>query len=97
CLGNLGNILHDQGDAEQALGYAQQAVDLLTIHGKNDLRLAASLNNLGAMYLACGQNDKARENFERALEHLKDENHPYRQSASNNIARLDAMEAAQKE
>ncbi|CAF4591930.1 unnamed protein product, partial [Rotaria magnacalcarata] len=40
CLGNLGNILHDQGDAEQALGYAQQAVDLLTIHGKNDLRLA---------------------------------------------------------
>ncbi|CAF3131274.1 unnamed protein product [Rotaria socialis] len=97
CLGNLGNILHDQGHVERALDYAKQAADLLTIHGTNDLRLAASLNNLGAMYLACGQNDKARENFERAIELIKDENHPYRQSALNNIVRLDEMEAAQKE
>ncbi|CAF1069122.1 unnamed protein product [Rotaria sordida] len=92
CLGNIGNILHDQGDFERALIYAKRAVDLLRSDGENDLRLAAALNNLGAMYQACGNYDKAREYFERALECLPDENHPYRTSTLNNIARLNNIE-----
>lgn len=97
CLGNLGNILHDQGDYERALAYAKQAVDLLSTSGKSDLRLAAALNNLGAMYQANGDYEKARENFERALQTVPEENHPYRTSTLNNIARLDELEKERNE
>ncbi|CAF1135000.1 unnamed protein product [Rotaria sp. Silwood1] len=92
CLGNMGNILHDQGDTEKALAYAKRTVNLLSSSGHHDLRLAAALNNLGAMYQTCGLSDKAREYFERALECVPDENHPYRISALNNIARLNELE-----
>ncbi|CAF2730333.1 unnamed protein product [Rotaria sp. Silwood2] len=95
CLGNMGNILHDQGDIEQALLYAKRAVDLLSSSRQNDLQLAAALNNLGAIYQACGSCDKAREYFERALECVPNENHPYRISALNNIARLNELEKEQ--
>ncbi|CAF4538678.1 unnamed protein product, partial [Rotaria sp. Silwood2] len=43
-----------------------RAVDLLSSSRQNDLQLAAALNNLGAIYQACGSCDKAREYFERS-------------------------------
>ena len=95
CLGNMGNILHDQGNMERALSCAQQAADILSKCGKGDPRLAAALNNLGAMYQVCGDYGKAREYFGQALESIPDENHPYRTSILNNIARLNAVERAQ--
>ncbi|CAF1140987.1 unnamed protein product [Adineta steineri] len=96
CLGNMGNILHDQGDMEHALSCAQRAADILSQCGKNDPRVAAAYNNLGAMYLVCGDYSKAREYFQRALDSLPIENHPYRISTLNNIARLNAIEKGQK-
>ncbi|CAF0832069.1 unnamed protein product [Adineta ricciae] len=96
CLGNMGNILHDKGDMKQALACAKRAVDLLNQCGKGDPRLAAALNNLGAMYQVCGDYPKARENFQRALDALPIENHPYRISTLNNIARLNAIEKNQQ-
>jgi tetratricopeptide (TPR) repeat protein len=92
CLGNMGNILHDQGDISRALVCATRAVDILSSCAPGDPRLAAALNNLGAMYQGCGDYIKAREYFERALRSLPDENHPYRKSTLNNIARLNEME-----
>jgi tetratricopeptide (TPR) repeat protein len=96
CLGNMGNILHDQGNMERALECSKRAVDLFSKCEKDDPRLAASLNNLGAIYQVCGNYSKARECFERAFESLPDENHPYRTSVLNNIARLNAVEEAEK-
>ncbi|UJR32196.1 hypothetical protein I4U23_019661 [Adineta vaga] len=96
CLGNMGNILHDQGDMEGALACAKRAAEILNQCGKGDPRLAAALNNLGAMYQVCGDYPKARENFQRALDALPTENHPYRTSTLNNIARLNTIEKAQK-
>ncbi len=96
CLGNLGNILHDQGDIPRALSCAKRAVEILSRSGKNDPRLAAALNNLGAMYQACEEYGKAREYFERALKCLGDENHPHRKSTMNNIARLNEIENARQ-
>jgi tetratricopeptide (TPR) repeat protein len=96
CLGNIGNILHDQGDIERALSYATRAVDLLNTCGKDDPRFAAALNNLGAMYQANGNLVKAREYFQRALESLSDENHSHRKSTLANITRLDMLENSQK-
>jgi tetratricopeptide (TPR) repeat protein len=96
CLGNMGNILHDQGNIERALSCATRAVDLLSESGKDDSRLAAALNNLGAMHQANGDLVKAREYFELALETLPDEDHPYRKSTSANIARLNMAEQSKK-
>jgi tetratricopeptide (TPR) repeat protein len=96
CLGNMGNILHDQGDIERALACAKRAVDILSTCGKGDPRLGAALNNLGAMYQACGDYGKSREYFERALKSLPNENHPHHRSTLNNIARLNDIENAQK-
>jgi tetratricopeptide (TPR) repeat protein len=96
CLGNMGNILHDQGNMERALECSKRAVELFSKCEKDDPRLAAALNNLGAMYQVCGDYSEARKCFERALESLSDENHPYRTSVLNNIARLNAVEEAQK-
>jgi tetratricopeptide (TPR) repeat protein len=96
CLGNMGNILHDQGDNARALTCAKRAVDILTKCARNDPRLSAALNNVGAMYQGCGEYEKAREYYERALQSLPNENHPHRQSTLNNIARLNQMEKAQR-
>ncbi|CAF1337253.1 unnamed protein product [Rotaria sordida] len=96
CLGNMSNILHDQGDIQHALSYATRAVDLLSICGKDDPRLAAALNNLGAIYITNSDLIKAREYFERALESVSNENHPYRKSTLANIARLDTIEKSKK-
>jgi tetratricopeptide (TPR) repeat protein len=95
CLGNMGNILHDQGDIARALMCAKRAVDILSACGRGDPRLSAALNNLGAMYQSCKDYGKAREYFERALKSLPDENHQYRQSTLNNIARLNDIENTQ--
>jgi tetratricopeptide (TPR) repeat protein len=92
CLGNMGNILHDQGDIQRALLYATRAVDLLSACGKGDPRLAAALNNLGAMCQSDGDSVKAREYFERALESLPNENHPHLESTLANIAQLNIIE-----
>ncbi len=80
---------------ERVLECSKRAVDLFSKCEKDDPRLAASLNNLGAIYQVCGNYSKARECFERAFESLPDENHPYRTSVLNNIARLNAVEEAQ--
>ena len=96
CLGNMGNILHDQGDLARALSCAKRAVDILSRCAPGDPRLAAGLNNLGAMYQACGEYDKAREYFERALKSLADEDHPHRKSTLNNLARLKEMQKGRK-
>lgn len=96
CLGNIGNILHGQGDIKRALQCAKRAVDLLSSCGKGDSRLAAALNNLGAMHHSNGDLAKAREYFERALESLPPGDHPHRKSTLNNIARLDLFEKSQK-
>ena len=92
CVGNIGNILHDQGDLDRALVYAKRAVEILSQCAQGDRRLAAALNNLGAMHQARGDYAFARENYEQALRTFPDQNHPYRQSTLNNIARLDAVE-----
>lgn len=92
CLGNIGNILYKQGDLERALSFAKRAVDLLTECAPNDPRLAAALNNVAGMYEAMGEFSKARENFQKALQTLKDDEHPYRKLTLNNLAALDAME-----
>jgi tetratricopeptide (TPR) repeat protein len=96
CLGNLGNILHDQGDIERALSCATRAVDLLNKCGKGDPRYAAALNNLGAMHQANKNLIKAREYFQRALDCLPDENHPHRKITLANLARLDMVEKLEK-
>jgi tetratricopeptide (TPR) repeat protein len=96
CLGNIGNILHDQGDVQRALSYATRAVDLLGTCAKNDIRFAAALNNLGAMHQANGNLVKAREYFQRALDSLPSESHAHRKSTMANIARLDMVENSQK-
>ncbi|CAF3781609.1 unnamed protein product [Rotaria sp. Silwood1] len=96
CLGNMSNILHDQGDIQRALSCATRAADLLSICGKDDPRLAAALNNLGAIHMANGDLVKAREYFERALESISNENHPHRKSTLSNIARLDMIEKLNK-
>lgn len=92
CLGNLGNIFHDQGDLPQALAYTLRAAELLNICGQGDPRLAAVLNNLGALYQSVGESEKAREYFQRALECLPDENHPHHTSTLANINQLDLIE-----
>lgn len=96
CLGNMGNILHDQGDIPRALTCAKRAVEILNACAHGDPRLAAALNNLGVMYQGLGDYDKARENFECALNALPDEDHPHRRSTMNNIARLNEMERLKK-
>ncbi|CAF2880201.1 unnamed protein product [Rotaria sp. Silwood2] len=96
CLGNMSNILHDQGDIKRALSCATRAVDLLSACGKDDPRLAAALNNLGAFHIANGDLVKAREHFERALESISNENHPHRKSTLANLARLETMEKSKK-
>ncbi|CAF3657381.1 unnamed protein product [Rotaria sp. Silwood1] len=96
CLGNMSNILHDQGDIQRALSCATRAADLLSICGKDDPRLAAALNNLGAIHMANGDLVKAREYFKRALESISNENHPHRKSTLANIARLDMIEKLNK-
>ena len=96
CLGNMGNILHDRGDMEGALVCAKRAADILSRCGPGDPRLAAALNNLGAMYQVCEDYVKAREYFQRALETLPIENHPYRISTLNNVSRLNAIEKGHK-
>lgn len=92
CLGNIGNILHDQGDMDRALIYAKRAVDLLSQCAHGDRRLAAAFNNLGAMYQARGDYVQARQNYEEALRVFPNQNHPYRHSTLNNLARLNALE-----
>ena len=96
CLGNIGNIVHGQGDIHRALQCAKRAVDLLTTCGKGDPRLAAALNNLGAMHQSDGDLAKAREYFQRALESLPPGDHPHRKSTLTNIARLDLLEKSEK-
>lgn len=92
CLGNLGNILHDQNDTQRGLWYAERAVALLTACGQGDPRLAAALNNLGAMHQSNGDKVKAREYFERALECLPSEDHPHGESTLDNLAQLETAE-----
>ena len=94
CLGNLGNILHDQGDTQRGLWYAKRAVVLLNACGKGDPRLAAALNNLGAMHQSNGDLVKAREYFERALACLPTEDHPHGESTWDNLAQLETVEKA---
>jgi tetratricopeptide (TPR) repeat protein len=94
CLGNIGNILHDQGELDRALTYATRTVQVLTTCGQDDPRLAAALNNLGGMYQSMGNIDQARNYFQRALNSLHADDHPYRTSTLNNIARLDVMKAS---
>ncbi|CAF3455938.1 unnamed protein product [Rotaria socialis] len=96
CIGNISNILHDQGDIERSLSYATRTVDLLSKCEKDDARFAAALNNLGAIYRTKGDLVKAREYFERALKSLPDEKHPYRRSPLANIAALDKIEKMTK-
>ena len=92
CLGNIGNILHDQGDIDRALSYALRAVELLNVCGQGDPRLAAALNNLGALYQSAGDTAKSREYFDRALTNLADENHPHRENTLANINQLNTIE-----
>ena len=96
CLGNIGNIVYGQGDIQRALACAKRVVDLLTACGGGDPRLAAALNNLGAMHQSNGDLVKAREHFERALECLPTGDHPHRKSTLHNIARLDLIEKSDK-
>lgn len=96
CLGNMSNILHDQGDVERALSCATRAADILSKCGKNDPRLTAALNNLGAMHRANGDMVKAREFFQRALDSISNEDHPYRKSTLANIALMDSLEKSKK-
>ncbi|CAF2030076.1 unnamed protein product [Rotaria magnacalcarata] len=96
CVGNISNILHDQGDIERSLSYAIRTADLLSKCGKDDTRFAAALNNLGAIYRTKGDFVKAREYFERALKSLPDEKHPYRRSALANITALETIEKMKK-
>jgi len=93
CLGNMRNILHDQGDYARALTCARRAAEIISKcapHG--DPRIGAALNNLGAMYQACGDYVRARDYFQRALKVLPDGDHPHRKSTLNNIARLNEIE-----
>ena len=92
CLGNMGNILHDQGDIDRALSCALQALNLLNTCQKGDPRLAAALNNLGALYQSADENEKAREYFQRALQSLPDEKHPHHESTLANINQLNLHE-----
>ena len=92
CLGNIGNILHDQGDIDRELSYALRAVELLNVCGQGDPRLAAALNNLGALYQSAGDTAKSREYFDRALANLPEENHPHRKSTLANIDQLNMIE-----
>lgn len=92
CLGNMGNILHDQGDIERALTCALRALHLLNACPKGDPRLAAALNNVGALYQTLGENEKAREYFQRALQTLPDEKHPHHESTQSNMNQLDLEE-----
>lgn len=88
-LGTIGNILHDQEDFFRALVYAKKAVEILERCGQGDPRLAAALNNLGAMYRQNGDATKAREYFQKAIEALPSEDHQYGESATINLARIE--------
>ena len=86
CLSNIGNILHEQHEYKRAIVYTSRAVELFSVCAPKDPRLAAALNNLGAMYQSTGQFDEAEQCFQRALDVLSDENHPYRESTKRYIA-----------
>ena len=50
CLSTMGNILHAQGNVERALSCATRAANILSVFEKDDLRLVAALNDLGAIH-----------------------------------------------
>ena len=65
---SLGLVLRDLGDYATALFELDRAAALFAVHDPR--RLAAPLNNLGALYDALGLFDRARAAYERALEAL---------------------------
>lgn len=66
-LDALASLHRQQGNLEQAVGYAQAALALREVDG-SPTRLADSFNNLGLLYSAGGDHDHALRAFGEALE-----------------------------
>jgi len=65
-LNNLGNLFEEQGDYPQAIHHYEQAQALLERAGGGP-SLISAYSNIGHAYMMQGQNDRAREQFLRAM------------------------------
>ncbi len=89
---NVAAVAHQRGAYERALGYQENALNLLeTLLGPKSPRVARSLDNLGLELRALGRHTKALEAHRRALEIQRSalgEAHPGLISSLNHIGNV---------
>jgi tetratricopeptide (TPR) repeat protein len=85
-LNTLGNVHHQEGDAERALGYYQRALEILETLGGNEKVRATVLTNLGGCMTELHRFEEGVERLRQA--HAKAREHGFRRVAALSLTRM---------